>query len=60
MTWQHPHPRLEPQGRDIVAHPRLEGESEVARVMRFADLSEVDQLRPGLEADLQAWCAWKA
>lgn len=41
-------------------HPRLEGEGEVARVMRFADLAEVEAGKQDLAAVIRAWCEWKA
>lgn len=37
-------------------HPRLEGEGDTARVMRFADLNEVEEEKADLEAVIQAWC----
>ena len=37
-------------------HPRLEGEGDTARVMRFADLNEVEEARADLEAVIRAWC----
>ena len=37
-------------------HPRLEGEGDTARVMRFTDLAEVEEARPELEAVIRAWC----
>ena len=40
-------------------HPRLEGEGPLAKVMRFADLEEVDRARAELEAVVRAWCAMK-
>ena len=40
-------------------HPRLEGEGDTARVMRFADLSEVEAGRSDLEAVVRAWCGMK-
>lgn len=40
--------------------PQLEGDGKLVRMMRFADLDEVDARRDELEAVIQAWCAWKA
>jgi hypothetical protein len=37
-------------------HPRLAGEGDTARVMRFADVAEVAEARPELEAVIRAWC----
>lgn len=37
-------------------HPRLEGEGETARVMRFADLHDVEAGRKDLEDVVRAWC----
>lgn len=37
-------------------HPRLDGEGDTARVMRFADLSDVENGRADLEAVIRAWC----
>jgi hypothetical protein len=41
-------------------HPRLEGDSRLARTMRFADLDDVEAGRAELEAVIRAWCDWKA
>jgi hypothetical protein len=40
-------------------HPRLDGEGDTARVMRFADLAEVEEGRADLEAVVRAWCVMK-
>jgi hypothetical protein len=40
-------------------HPRLEGEGGLVRVMRFADLAEVEASKSDLEAVFRAWCEWK-
>ena len=40
-------------------HPGLEGEGEVARVMRFTDLAEVQRRAEELTSVLQGWCRWK-
>ncbi len=40
-------------------HARLEGDGKLARVMRFADLDEVNAAREELEAVIRAWCAFK-
>jgi hypothetical protein len=38
-------------------HPRLEGEGELARTMRFDDLDDVESGREDIEAVIRAWCA---
>jgi hypothetical protein len=40
-------------------HPRLEGEGDLVRTMRFTDLAEVASGRGDLEAVIRAWCEWK-
>jgi len=40
-------------------HPRLEGNTDTARVMRFADLDEVEAAAADLTSILTAWCRWK-
>lgn len=40
-------------------HPRLEGEGDLVRTMRFADLSEVEAAKSDLQAVIRAWCEWK-
>lgn len=37
-------------------HPRLEGEGDTARVMRFADLADVEARKNDLEGVIRAWC----
>jgi hypothetical protein len=41
-------------------HPRLEGDTQLARTMRFADADELEAARADLEAVIRAWCDWKA
>jgi hypothetical protein len=36
--------------------PRLEGDGRLARVMRFADVNEVDEGAEELQAVIRAWC----
>jgi hypothetical protein len=40
-------------------HDGLQGDGDTARVMRFADLAEVQRRSGELTAVLQAWCRWK-
>jgi len=40
-------------------HPRLTGEGDTARVMRFTDLADVKTGRADLEAVIRAWCQMK-
>lgn len=40
-------------------HPSLEGDTDTARVMRFADLGAVEAGAPELTNVLKAWCKWK-
>jgi hypothetical protein len=40
-------------------HPRLEGDGEHVRTMRFADLKAVEAGRRAIEAAVNAWCQWK-
>ena len=40
-------------------HAGLEGDTDTARVMRFADLNDVRKRSGELTAVLQAWCRWK-
>ena len=40
-------------------YPGLEGEGDVARVMRFVDEADVLAGQLELEAVIHAWCAWK-
>jgi hypothetical protein len=37
-------------------HPRLAGDSRLARTMRFADEAELAKYRPDLERVIRAWC----
>ena len=41
------------------SHPRLEGDSPLARVMRFRDASEVEKNQESLRDVVRAWCDWK-
>jgi hypothetical protein len=41
-------------------HPRLEGDGNLARVMRFADLDEVDANADDLRAVIAAWTEFKS
>jgi hypothetical protein len=41
------------------SHPALEGDTETARVMRFADAEDVEHRSDELTAVLQDWCRWK-
>ena len=36
--------------------PRLEGDGRLVRVMRFADVGEVEQASDELQAVIRAWC----
>ena len=48
------------QGAKIPGDPSgMEGDGDTARVMRFADLDEVDSRRSDLEAAVKSWMAWK-
>ncbi len=40
-------------------HPALEGDTETARVMRFADLAAVEAGASDLTKVINAWCQWK-
>jgi hypothetical protein len=40
-------------------HDGLQGDGDTARVMRFADLAEVQRRSGELTAVLQEWCRWK-
>ena len=42
------------------SHPRLEGSGLLVRVVRFANLDEIEDARDDLEAVVRAWCEWKA
>jgi hypothetical protein len=37
-------------------HPRLVGDGRLARVMRFADVAEVEQAAGDLQEVIRAWC----
>jgi hypothetical protein len=37
-------------------HPRLEGDSQLGRTMRFTDLDDLEAGRAELEAVIRAWC----
>ena len=37
-------------------HPRLEGDSRLARTMRFASAEELKQYTPDLQRVIRAWC----
>jgi hypothetical protein len=41
-------------------HPRLEGDGELVRTMRFSDLDDLEAGRTDLAAAIRAWCDWKA
>ena len=41
-------------------HPRLEGDSRLARTMRFASPKELNQYGPDLENAIRAWCELKS
>jgi hypothetical protein len=48
-------------GAHIPGRPRhLEGGGGTARVMKFADLADVEAKRPALAALARVWCDWKA
>jgi hypothetical protein len=40
--------------------PRLEGDGELMRTMRFGGVEELEAGRADLEAVVRAWCEWKA
>lgn len=40
-------------------HPELEGDSALARVMRFPDAAAVEAKRAALEAVVRDWIAWR-
>lgn len=40
-------------------HPRPDGDTDTARVMRFSDPGEVEGGAADLTAVLTAWCRWK-
>ncbi len=37
-------------------HPLLEGDGKLVRTMKLADVNEVENARPDLEAAVRAWC----
>lgn len=41
-------------------HPRLEGDGDTARVMRFGDKDEIRDAQPDLEQLIGDWIAWKS
>ena len=41
-------------------HPRLEGDSRLARTMRFASAEELRQNKLDLEKAIRAWCDYKS
>jgi len=41
-------------------HPRLEGDSRLARTMRFANREELEKYGPDLTRAIQAWCEFKS
>jgi uncharacterized protein YdhG (YjbR/CyaY superfamily) len=41
-------------------HTHLEGGESTARLMKFADLADVEAKRPALTALARVWCDWKA
>lgn len=41
-------------------HPRLEGDSRLARTMRFASAEEVKSYTPDLQEVIRAWCDYKS
>jgi hypothetical protein len=40
-------------------HPRLEGEGDVVRIMRLADLNDVEAAADDIRAVVRAWCDWR-
>jgi hypothetical protein len=40
-------------------HPRLEGDGQLVRTMRFADLNDVEKGRKDLERVIRVWCDLK-
>jgi hypothetical protein len=40
-------------------HPRLEGTGDTSRVMKLADLEEVEAATPEIDAIVKAWCDWR-
>ena len=41
-------------------HPRLEGDSRLARTMRFANAQELEKYAPDLQKAIRAWCDHKS
>ena len=41
-------------------HPRLQGDSRLARTMRFADAAELKRYTPDLQKVIRAWCEAKS
>jgi hypothetical protein len=41
-------------------HPRLEGDGDIARYMRIADLADAEALRGDLTAIVRSWCELKS
>jgi len=41
-------------------HPRLEGDSRLARTMRFANAEELKRYTPDLQQAIRAWCDHKS
>ena len=39
--------------------PRLEGSGDTSRVLKVADLEELEAARPELESIVRAWCDWR-
>jgi hypothetical protein len=49
------------RGSEIPAkHPRLEGDSRLARTMRFASDEELKKYSPDLQKVIRAWCDHKS
>jgi hypothetical protein len=40
-------------------YPRLTGEGRLVRVMRFADVGEVDDAQEELQSVIRAWCTYR-
>jgi hypothetical protein len=48
------------QGAEIPGtHPRLLGDSRLARTMRFTDKDDLDAQRGDLETLVRSWCDWR-
>jgi hypothetical protein len=39
--------------------PRLEGSGDTSRVLKIADLAELEAARPELESIVRCWCDWR-